>query len=310
MATYCQIDEPVKPTTVSTPSCAAARAVSFISSAARWRTPSARRRPRSAAGRMSWCRSSIGSSQTAWPTRWLEIAQHLQAVLLEHLALARRRSRRRRAPVDLEVVAPAGDLEAVVAPLRRQPGDLLERQVGPLAGEQGDGSGHAALLGRGPSSRRAQERQAVGGELVLARGERPPDGRRRWRWCALSRGERLDAERPGVAGGVERGEDRRPVEVVGAGRAAVVAARPARARSAAPAARHGRGEVALLDVQVVACRAAARSPAGSRVECLQRLVDGVEHAGLVAVERLDARASRPRSAAWSTTGARFSRSSA
>ena len=36
IATYCQIDEPVKPTTVSTPSLRAAIAVSFISSAARF----------------------------------------------------------------------------------------------------------------------------------------------------------------------------------------------------------------------------------------------------------------------------------
>ena len=37
-------------------------------------------------------------SQTAWPTRWLPIAQHLQAVALEQLAAARGSSRRRRAP--------------------------------------------------------------------------------------------------------------------------------------------------------------------------------------------------------------------
>ena len=42
--------------------------------------------------------------------------------------------------VDLEVVAPAGDLEPVVAPFGGQPAHLLERQVGPLAGEQRDRS--------------------------------------------------------------------------------------------------------------------------------------------------------------------------
>jgi hypothetical protein len=49
IATYCQIEEPVKPTTVFTPSFWARRAVSFISSAARERTPRACRRPRPAA---------------------------------------------------------------------------------------------------------------------------------------------------------------------------------------------------------------------------------------------------------------------
>ena len=46
-------------------------------------------------------------------------------------------------PVDLEVVAPASKLEAVVAPavaLRRK---IRKRQVGPLAGEQRDGTGRA-----------------------------------------------------------------------------------------------------------------------------------------------------------------------
>ena len=60
IATVCQIDEPVKPTTVSTPSRAAVRAVSFISSAARCRTPSGSPSPQTRDDRMPWCRSSIG----------------------------------------------------------------------------------------------------------------------------------------------------------------------------------------------------------------------------------------------------------
>ncbi len=44
--------------------------------------------------------------------------------------------------VGVEVVAPAGDLEAVVAPRRGEARDLLERQVGPLAGEERDGTAH------------------------------------------------------------------------------------------------------------------------------------------------------------------------
>ena len=50
------------------------KAVSAIRSAARCRTPSGSPSPHTAAGRMSWCRWSMGSSQTAWPLRWFEIA--------------------------------------------------------------------------------------------------------------------------------------------------------------------------------------------------------------------------------------------
>jgi hypothetical protein len=48
--------------------------------------------------------------------------------------------------VDVEVVAPAGDLEPVVAPLGGQPAHLFERQVGPLAGEERDGSRHVSFF--------------------------------------------------------------------------------------------------------------------------------------------------------------------
>ena len=43
---------------------------------------------------------------------------------------------------DVQVVAPAGDLQAVEAPARRETCDLLEGQVGPLASEEGDRSSH------------------------------------------------------------------------------------------------------------------------------------------------------------------------
>ncbi|QUW19174.1 ROK family protein [Agrococcus sp. Marseille-Q4369] len=46
------------------------------------------------------------------------------------------------------MVAPAGDLEPVEAPRAREPRDLLERQVGPLAGEQGEGSRHRVVSAR------------------------------------------------------------------------------------------------------------------------------------------------------------------
>ncbi len=81
----------------------------------------------------------------------------LQPVLVEELAPALRRSRRPRPrPMDLEVVAPAGDLQPVVAPVAGQPADLLERQVGPLAGEQRERSWHRLRLLRAVSVRRAR----------------------------------------------------------------------------------------------------------------------------------------------------------
>jgi hypothetical protein len=73
----CQIGEPVNPVTTVTPKRAAARAVSFISSAARWRTPSGSPSPHTSGGRTDLWRSSMGS-QMAWPTRWLPIAQQFR----------------------------------------------------------------------------------------------------------------------------------------------------------------------------------------------------------------------------------------
>jgi hypothetical protein len=65
IATVCQIEEPVNPMTVSTPRSRAARAVSLISAAARCRTPSGSPSAQIREGRIPWCRSSIGWSQTA-----------------------------------------------------------------------------------------------------------------------------------------------------------------------------------------------------------------------------------------------------
>ena len=65
--------EPVNPLTTDTPSFWAARAVRFISSAARLFTPAGLPSPHTCGGRIDLCRSSM-RSQTAWPTRWLEMA--------------------------------------------------------------------------------------------------------------------------------------------------------------------------------------------------------------------------------------------
>ena len=44
--------------------------------------------------------------------------------------------------VDLEVVAPAGELEAVEAPVAGRHGEILDGQIRPLAGEERDGTWH------------------------------------------------------------------------------------------------------------------------------------------------------------------------
>src|SRR5690606_30129085 len=71
----------------------------------------------------------------------------LEVVLLQRLQLARDVGVVGQGLVHLEVVAPAGDLQAVVAPFRGEPADLLDRQVGPLTGEQRDWPGHRSSTG-------------------------------------------------------------------------------------------------------------------------------------------------------------------
>ena len=52
-------------------------------------------------------------------------------------------------PVDLEVISPAGELDAVEAPRSEVGCEVGEGQVGPLAGEESDGSGHLGSLRTG-----------------------------------------------------------------------------------------------------------------------------------------------------------------
>jgi hypothetical protein len=68
----------------------------------------------------------------------------LEVVLLEHLELALDVAVLVPSP-RIEVVTPAGELEAVVAPSGGELRHLFERKVGPLAGEQGDGASHGVL---------------------------------------------------------------------------------------------------------------------------------------------------------------------
>jgi hypothetical protein len=67
---------------------------------------------------------------------------HPKAVRLEHFQLRRHVAVVGERAVHLEVITGAGDLQTVIAPLRGQLAHLLERQVRPLAGEQGDRSAH------------------------------------------------------------------------------------------------------------------------------------------------------------------------
>ena len=67
---------------------------------------------------------------------------HVQVVALEDLLPRAAVRVVRERLVDLEVVAPARELEPVETPAAGLRGEILDRQVGPLAGEQRDGTGH------------------------------------------------------------------------------------------------------------------------------------------------------------------------
>ncbi len=49
-------------------------------------------------------------------------------------------------PAHLEVIPPAGQLQAVIAKRSRLGSEGFERQIGPLAGEEGDGAGHGGWV--------------------------------------------------------------------------------------------------------------------------------------------------------------------
>ena len=67
---------------------------------------------------------------------------HAEAVRLEQLAAAARVAAVGDRLVDLEVIAPAGELEAVEPPAGAARGEVGEREVGPLAGEQRERTRH------------------------------------------------------------------------------------------------------------------------------------------------------------------------
>ena len=44
--------------------------------------------------------------------------------------------------IDVEMVAPAGEFEAILAEVARLLAEVFQLEIGPLAGEERDGSGH------------------------------------------------------------------------------------------------------------------------------------------------------------------------
>ena len=63
--------------------------------------------------------------------------------------------------LDLEVIAPAGQLEPVEAPAGATGRELVDRQIGPLTGEESDGTRHSCLLARAWDGKREALRPAL-----------------------------------------------------------------------------------------------------------------------------------------------------
>ena len=78
------------------------------------------------------------------PSRWLPIAQTPRPCRASRSRCRLRVAGVGERPRDVEVVAPAGQLEPVEAPRAALGGEVGDGQVGPLAREQRDGTAHAA----------------------------------------------------------------------------------------------------------------------------------------------------------------------
>ena len=140
-----QIFDPVNPDTVVTPNFAAARAVSLH--ALGGALPHALRVAVAPdLGRQDALVAGV-DREVAHALPDQVVADHvaLQAVAVEQLALGGHVAVVGERLVDLEVIAPAGQLQAVEPPGGRLGGQLLQRQVGPLAGEQGYLSCHCFI---------------------------------------------------------------------------------------------------------------------------------------------------------------------
>ena len=146
MATYCQMEEPVNPTTVSTPSALASRAVCFISSAARVADAFGVAVAPDFGPDDCLVAEVDGVIADGLALEVVGDGPDLEVVLVQDSQLGLDVAGFVPAP-GVQVVAGDGDFQAVVAPAGGQFGDFLEGQVGPLAGEQGERAGH----GQAPS---------------------------------------------------------------------------------------------------------------------------------------------------------------
>ena len=109
----CQMLEPVKPLTTPTPSFCAARAVFFISSMERRRTPSGLPSPQTRGGRTALV-AGVDVVEHALADEVIRDGEQLQVVLFQEVAFAGAIRIVGDRFLDLEVVAPASQLEPVV----------------------------------------------------------------------------------------------------------------------------------------------------------------------------------------------------
>src|SRR5229473_7815116 len=137
----CQVGEPVKPLTCFTPNLAAARAVSIIFRAARWRTPSGSPSPPHVGGQDAFV-PAIDRVANSLADQVIRDRPAVEAVALEDLPTSLDITWVGQGLVDFEVVAPAGELQPVESPGGRLARQRVESQIGPLAGEQSHRTSH------------------------------------------------------------------------------------------------------------------------------------------------------------------------
>ena len=123
----------------------AARAAFFMSSAARVFTPAGSPSPQMYGGQDRLV-PGIDVVQDRLARQVIADREHLHAVFLQRLPLAIAVARIGHRLGDLEVVARAGQFEAVEAEVLGLDGQCLQRQIGPLAGTQRDRSRHVGVL--------------------------------------------------------------------------------------------------------------------------------------------------------------------
>src|SRR5271165_2681903 len=188
IATVCQIDEPVNPATVSTPKRGGGpRGVGHLGGRA---LPDAFRLAVApdTGGQDRLVADVDGVIADGLADQVVRDGPALQVVLRQQLVPAGQVAVLAQRAADVEVISPAGELEAVVAPLPGVLADLLQGQVSPLAGEQGEGMGHrwlpfsswgraSSLTRSRRSARRRRGRAAPGGRPGTTVPDPCP-----WRW--------------------------------------------------------------------------------------------------------------------------------